>query len=150
MSTFIRYVGLTLLLGLALVTLWNLVGAVLMRDRDEGYEASIFQGRLDGREVSNDGINLIQDWLENRTRPVLNPIKILREQLHYNAFTTGYDIAISVEPEEYQPYKEMYFLYQKEKTLFLRIETSGKNRVLKAEFSADELMAALTNHVRSK
>ena len=147
MDSAIRYIGLALLIAFIMVTLWNAIGSIRMKDRDEQYSGKIFQGKLQDRRLTKSGVDLVHEWVENRTRPALNPFVILAEQFHYNAFTTGYDIAIDLENPEFTPEDQMYFVYQKGDLLFFRIETSGKNRVLRAEFSGEELIVELEKHL---
>ena len=80
---------------------------------------------------------------KTQTRPSFDPVKILINQVWYNALTRGYEFAMWIEPEEYTPASEMYAIYQYENYILLRIEFQRRNRVLVASFTAAGLEEAL-------
>ena len=81
--------------------------------------------------------------METRTTPTWNPFRILWQRPWYGARTEGYDLVLWMEPEATEPASRLFALYQSDRTLFLRIEFEGRDRVLDASFSLDELERAL-------
>ncbi len=138
-----RYIAITILLVLVATVLWNFLGRVSLKDVDAEYAGSVFEGSLDGAEINAEGVALVREWVENKSRPSVDPVKIFAHQFWYNAVTQGYDIKLWMEPREYSSDRELYGIYQKDNYLVLRIEYRRRNRVLVLSFTAAELEAAL-------
>ena len=130
------------LMTLAAATLWNVLGAPDLGDVDEGTIVR-FSHDDRGREADGRGAALVVDWLRHRARPSWNPFRVLWQQIWYNAATSGYDLVLWLEPGDGDLDRRHYAIYQSGQTIFLRIEFEGRNRVLDASFSADELERAL-------
>ncbi len=139
-----KYAAYTAVL-VSLATLgWNGTGALALGDVEEDYRGEIFRGELAGSRLTTAAIEDTRSWIEERTRPTLNPITVWKEQVRYNASTSGYDLALRLEPSgPFDPSRKSYFVYQRANVIFLRQETSGKNRVLIATFSPTELMETI-------
>ncbi|NND72595.1 MAG: hypothetical protein HKN43_13545 [Rhodothermales bacterium] len=138
-----RIVAIVLVLTLMGIVLWNVVGAVTLRDADDSYIGRASEGSLASKRINAGGIALVREWIETKTRPSFDPIKILIYQVWYNAITRGYDLKMWIEPEEYSGSLEQYAIYQFENFVVLRIEYSRRNRVLVTSFTAAELEEAL-------
>jgi hypothetical protein len=141
-------VGVGWLIGLlapllATATLWNVIGAVDLGEVDEGYIVRFSGGSLEGREAGGRGAQLVAEWVADRASPSWNPLRILWHQLWYNASTEGSELVLWLEPGDGDLSRRWFAVYQSGQTLFLRLEFKGKNRVLDAAFSADELEQAL-------
>ena len=138
-----RIIALVLVAALAGVVLWNVLGAITLRDVDDSYVGSISEGTLASKRIEPAGTSLIKEWIETRTRPSFDPVKILVYQVWYNAVTRGYDLKLWIEPETWSADQEQYAIYQYENFILLRIEYRRRNRVLIADFSATELEETL-------
>ena len=133
------------LLVVAAVMLWNTLGAVRM-EVDGRYTGIFRAGPHDGKRLSNKGVMVLKEWVEERTRPVsLDLRRIAWHQLWYNAVTDHYDVEIWVEPPS--PSGVRYGIYLVDDTLFLRREYSGRNRVLDTRFTPGDLVAVLEPHL---
>ncbi len=142
--------GLVLIVLLAAATAWNVTGPVELGPGSDVALGRFSEGRLAGRETDARGAALAASWIDSRTEPTWNPLEIAWHQLKYNAWTEGYDLVLWLEPE---PETESlssrrYALYQTGRTVFLRIEYEGKNRVLDASFTPEELEAALEPYLK--
>jgi hypothetical protein len=131
------------------ITLWNFVGTVALPDVSPKYIGTVLEGSLEGATVNAEGVALVKDWVENRTRPSIDPVKIIGHQFWYNAITKGYRLKMWMEPFEYLAANELYGIYQQDNYLVLRIEYRRRNRVLVPSFSAEELEQALQPYVVS-
>ena len=136
-----------LLLGILGVFLWNVVGTIRLTDVDERYKGLFYDGTYTGKHLNSEGARLVKDWIETRTRPSWNFAVILRQQFWYNAVTEGYDLHLWLEPAQYDGSLHQYAIYQSGSMVFLRIEFKGRNRVLVASFTAEELEEALRPYV---
>jgi hypothetical protein len=140
---FFRIVLALLLFFVVGVTLWNVLGVVHLADIDKSYVGQFREGRLTDGSLSAEGVALVKEWVENRTRPAADPIVILKHQFWYNAVTEGYEMKLWMAPTEYSPTLREYAIYFSGDILFLRTEHFGRNRVLIASFSVGELERAL-------
>ena len=136
------FYGLLLLIILSPIA-WNVLGSVRLDDVDWDYTARIQAGRFKDKALNRQGIELVKEWVETRTAPIWQPFNIVRQQLWYNAVTEGYELELWLEPKAFSPSRHEYALYQSGHELFYRIEFDGRNRVLRAEFTATELEKAL-------
>lgn len=137
--------GVVVLVIIATVV-WNVVGPVTM-DVDKRYHGLFREGRFAGKKLDVEGVLLVKDWIENRTTPSQHAFEVLAHQLWYNAFTVGYELKLWIEPASYLPSEKQYAVHMVNDVVFLRIEYSGKNRVLKASFTVADLEAALAPYV---
>lgn len=137
----IQFILAAVLVLVAAAMLWNTVGAVRV-EVDGRYTGRFSAGPHEGKRLSNKGVMVLKEWIEERTRPVsLDLRRIAWHQLWYNAVTDHYDVEIWVEPPS--PSGLRYGVYIDGHTLFLRREYSGRNRVLHTRFTSEELAAAL-------
>ncbi len=116
-----------------------MIGPVELGDVDDGYVGRVVEGSLRGRNVGPEGALLALRWVETKTQPTWNPLRVVWQQLWYNAWTEGYDLVLWIEPASGDLALRRFALYQSGRTVFLRIEFTGRNRVLDASFTADEL-----------
>ena len=121
------------------VSAWNIYGRVQLPAVDRSFGIYISEGPLTGMRLNSNDALLLKDWIESRTRPSIDPIKILLHQLWYNAMTTGYDMKAWLASDVYEAGKEQYGVYIHDTVLFLRIEYGRRNRVLIAQFTSQEL-----------
>lgn len=142
---FLLYAVFALLLaGSVALSTWNLWGPVSMEGIAPDYEGEIREGEPSGRRISQEGVAMVRAWLERDARPTWDPFEILRHQIRYNALTSGYDLVVWMEPRSYDPDRRSYALYQLGQRLLLRVEPTGRNRVLETRFDAADLIRALT------
>ena len=87
--------------------------------------------------VSNAGVLEVRRWIEQRTRPVVEPLTLIWQHLWYNCITSGYDTVLWLETPDFSG--TSYGLYLSGHTLFLRVEPSCWHRVLVSGFDAREL-----------
>ncbi len=146
----VSWLGAALVVILAGATLWNAVGPVGLGDASDVARGRFSEGRLAGHEIDARGAALAAHWIETRTEPTTDPLRILWQQLKYNAWTRGYDLVLWLEAEDLDMSSPMFALYQSGRTLFLRIEYKGKNRVLDASFDAAELEEALEPYLKAR
>ncbi len=139
----IRLIFFAVLIVLAGSVVWNVTGPVVVTGLDAEYYGRVVEGPARGKALSLGGCELVKEWIENRTRPSTNALRILWQQLWYNAVTEGYESQYWIEPREYRSGGPLYAFYISGNTVFMRLEYSGKNRVLEAEFTAEELAEAL-------
>ncbi len=140
--------GVVLLALLAAATAWNLTGPVELGVGSDVALGRFSEGRLAGRETDAPGAALAASWVETRAEPTWNPLEIAWQQLKYNAWTEGYDLVLWLEPEGGGLASPVFALYQSGRTVFLRVEYEGRNRVLDASFTAEELEAALEPYLK--
>lgn len=136
-------VVLTILIAVA----WNVVGPVSMEDVDKRYQGIFREGKFAGKRLDVDGVLLVKEWIETRTVPSRQAFEILAHQLWYNAITSGYQLKLWIEPAVYLSTPKRYGIHQVDDVIFLRIEFKGRNRVLKASFTIEELEDALEPYV---
>ncbi len=139
----VRMIAGILLAGLLGILAWNSVGPVKLTELDETYVANFRGELLSGQQLGPKGVDVLRSIVEQQSRPSFDPIRILREQVWYNAVTAGYDLQIWIEPAEYTAGKELYAIYLKDNLLFLRIEYKRRNRVLICALSHDEVLEAI-------
>ena len=140
-----QFIFIVFLLAICVTTAWNMLGPVQLSGINQDYRVRISEGDLAGQTLNADAALLIQDWVENRTKPEYRPFQIWWHQLWYNAITSGYELKLWVDPNDSGL---RYALYQTGNMIFLRIEYRGKNRVLRAEFNTQELEEALRKYVQ--
>ena len=143
----VQIAGYALFVAGAVTLLWNWFGPVKLDGINETYSVKIQEGRLTGKNLHRDAVYLVKNWVEKRTRPEVRPIQVWQHQLWYNAVTEGYELKMWIEPGDRSAGK-MYALYQTGTMIYLRIEFKGKNRVLRADFTALELERVLEQFVQ--
>ena len=137
----LRIAFFLLLLVFAGAFFWNVVGPVTF-EVDERYTGEFREGTLKGRHLSNEGVMILKNWIDTRTSPAWDPYRIGWHQFWYNAVTERYDLKLWVSPPESVDGFH-YGIYVAGETLFLRREYYGRNRVLAAEFDAEEMVSIL-------
>ncbi len=130
----------------AMLLAWNMTGAVEMHSLNDNFTIELYSGELEGTYLSPSANSYVKDLIEHHTSTEYRPFRILWHQLWYNWITDGYDQQIWFRPlEELGP---LYAIYMRDNLIFLRLEYSGKNRVLRAEFSRDEFERELRQRLQ--
>ena len=124
-------------------TAWNVIGPLSLEEVDERYAVRMVEGSLDAEMIDRAAALLCAQWVEEKARPVWDPFRILWHQLWYNAWTEGYELVLWIEPEPMDLSLREFAIYQSGRTVFLRLEFEGRNRVLHTSFNAVELEQAL-------
>ncbi len=131
---------------LIVIIFWN-QSSTPLRGLSFGYQGYIVEGRYKERILNEEGVVLLKTWLEERTRPALNPLTILRQHRLKKQNTDSYDFAIGMQPVSEEASFREYGVYQKGHTIYLQVEPVGIDRVFKASFTIRELELALEPYI---
>ncbi len=132
-----------LLVCIGIVT-WN-ISPVFLDQIDVDYVGKFRSSQPFDKPFNYAGVQVFKKWLERRARPSMNPLKIAWQHLWYNCITSGYDLEIWVETEQFST-KRDYAVYFSGQTVFLRVEPDGWNQVLQADFTPDEFKNELSGY----
>ncbi|KAF1080192.1 MAG: hypothetical protein GQF41_3360 [Candidatus Rifleibacterium amylolyticum] len=136
---FLLVLGVVLLLPV----IWN-AGAIELTGIDSNYVVRVY-GLPTADQKGYDGFYALKlkELIEKTASPSRNPIVILYQHICYNAVTDGYDIVFWLEPNQPGSPGRSYGCYLSGKTLFLRVEYDGWNRVLSVPFEKAKIETAL-------
>ena len=62
---------------LAIVAAWIVIGPVELGDVDDGYVGRVVEGSHRGMKVGPEGALLALRWVETKTQPTWNPLRIV-------------------------------------------------------------------------
>ena len=138
----VRFLGAGVVFFLLITIFWN-HGRTPLDAPEAGYEGFILKGTLSGRMLNAEGIAVLRQFIEQNTRPAYDPFTIL---YHHRRVAAGgaYDLIIGLRPADTSASFREYGIYQDGRTVYLQVEPVGIDRVLKANFSPQELENALS------
>lgn len=141
----IRYAIAGLFFFSLLTMYWN-HSETPLKNLERGYHGFILAGQYKQHMLDEKGVTLIKSWLEEKTSPSLNPITILVEHQKSKNPEKNYELVIGMTAMTEDGFRE-YAIYQTQKTIYLRVEPMGIDRVLRASFSANDLQKALKPYI---
>ena len=126
---------------------WNRL-ATPLGNLKKGYHGYVLRSEtLNDSMINEAGVMLIKEWLEQRTRPIYNPITIIHHTIGHKKQAPYYEFIMGLKGHEGANDFREYGIYLAGHTLYLQVEPIGTNRVLKTTFSPAELEEALSLYI---
>ena len=133
----IRSLALLFLMFMGLAIWWN-AGTVEL-EVSPAYVGAILEGDEKGLIIQGEGVMRLKSLIEQKAPATWLVGAILWQHFWYRVSNRGYDLAIRLTPPAGTPGLS-YGLFQSKNVLYLEIDPIGGNRVLKADFTPNELM----------
>ncbi len=133
---------------LMITVYWN-QSQTPLSNLESGYQGYVLQGNHQKKMLNEEGVALIKTWLEEQSKPTINPFRILATHRRSQSPDKHFQLAIGMMSEAEDAIRE-YAIYQTEHTIYLQVEPMGIDRVLSATFSPEELETALMPYLEGE
>jgi len=134
------------ILLVSLATFWN-HGPLHFDFVEEGYRGLFMEGRQLNKTLNQEGTVVFMRWIEQKTKPSLNPITIIWQHYLNKQHAGNYELIFGILAQDTAAVRREYAIYQTGSNVYLRVEPVGVDRVLIADFTPGELEEALRPYI---
>ena len=122
-------------------------GPVVFGDLERNYIGNILEGPDAGATIDAEGVSVVQEWIEDRTKPSINPIHIFWQHIRFRSRKSEADLVLTLNTRDNRKNDRKFYIQMEENRLYLVFEPFGFNRVLFTDFDASTLSRELEKHI---